>query len=68
MSDYITPNTGTGGSSSKGLVIALVVIVLFIAGLALIGSNSAPPPDGEAAPAASDASPAEPAATGTAAD
>jgi len=65
MSDYTTPNAGTGGSSSKGLFIALAVIVLFIAGLALIGTGAAPPSDGETAPVASDASPAEPAATGT---
>ncbi|AXI54495.1 hypothetical protein SuNHUV7_36310 (plasmid) [Pseudoseohaeicola sp. NH-UV-7] len=66
MSDYITPKTTTGGTSARGLVIALVVIVLFIAGLAAIGSGSGPASDdGAAVPAVSDTAPAAPATTGT---
>jgi hypothetical protein len=65
MSDYITPNTTTGGTSARGLVIALVVIVLFIAGLAAIGSGTGPVTDGAAPAAVSDTAPAAPATTGT---
>lgn len=62
MSDYTTQNT-SGGSSTKGLVIALVVIVLFIVGLATLGSNSTGE-SGATAPAAGDTTTTEPAATG----
>ena len=68
MSDYITPNTTTGGTSARGLVIALVVIVLFIAGLAAIGSGSGPATTDGAPAAVSDTAPTAPTApakTGT---
>ncbi len=65
MSDYTTPSSQPGGSSSRGLFIALIVIVLFIVGLAAIGSDSTPATDGATegaiAPAATDDADAAPA-------
>jgi hypothetical protein len=65
MSDYTTPNAQSGGSSSRGLFIALIVIILFVVGLAAIGSDSTPATDGATegavAPAATDDAAAAPA-------
>ncbi len=54
MSDYSTHNEGVGG---RGILIALLVIVAFIVGLAMLGTASAPP-DGTAPAAAIETAPA----------
>jgi hypothetical protein len=52
MSDMSSPTEGT---RNKGVLIALVIIVLFVIGMAMLGTASAPPdataPATEAAPA-----------------
>ncbi len=67
MSDYTTPSSQPGGSSSRGLFIARIVIVLFIVGLAAIGNNSGPATDGATegavGPAATDDTATAPATT-----
>lgn len=55
MSETSSPTEGT---RNKGVLIALVIIVLFVIGMAMLGTASAPPdgtlPATEAAPAATD--------------
>ncbi|WP_299966913.1 hypothetical protein [uncultured Roseobacter sp.] len=61
MADYTTQTND--GVSGKGIFIALVVIGAFIFLLAIVGTSSVPPGEGDAtAPAAIESAPAEPAA------
>jgi len=62
MSDYTTQNNE--GVGKTGLVVAAVLIGLFVLVLAMLGTGTAPPPEGTA-PAAIEQAPAAPAQPAT---